>query len=1191
MAFLDLSPSAKRRLPLAVLLLLGAMAVPLVLATQSAPPASALEARTGLPEVPRTDTPRFIGGSVTDQTVVGDRVIVVGTFEQVRDNDGTLVEQGYYAAYDIDTGELDLDASPTFDLPVLAVEPDGQGGVIVGGQFIRVDGSFQLRIARLDAGGELDRSFAARTSARVDALAVRGDRVYAGGPFVTPARGLTAFVLSDGSVDPNFDFPLAGPAGRGGELAVKALGVAGDDLVVVHSGLLVAEQSRVGVAIIDVSSVTSPTLRPWRTDFFKDNTTDVGGSLAITDGAVSPDGSYLVVVSAGGDRPLEGKDAAVRFPTTGNGVVEPDWVSRHFDSLFGVGISDQAVFIGGHFLFQEAPGSANPFPGDPNTNFGAGPSGQGPLVLGNDVVAREQIGALDPETGKSFNWNPGANAQIGVESIVVVERGLLVGQDGDRLGGQDVGRHGFFDATSVPDIELELTSSFDSHFSGEVVPLGEVTVSGFASDGDAGVERLQLAIRNRDTGQYVHPDGSLSRWIGINANLENQGANETAWSYPIDFLTPGNYRIQARTFTTDGRRDLSPPELDVVVRGDEIPLVERPRVAQAAGGVLTATGSVTDDLGVSSVTVRVLDRETGEILQADGSLGTADHRFDAEVSEVGAQNVTWTSTFTVPRDGRFSVEASAIDTSGQEDGRFVFRVVTVSTNDLPPTITFPAGTFETQPNQPFTLTPVFEDDLGLSTASVRISAFVTEEGPRADGSVAIPADEIFFDGVADQTLVNANYSSPALAAGTYTLEFRSEDFVGQTATVTRELVVGPIGDNRPEITITSDRNVEVSPAELTATGVATDDRGVDEVRVYIRDLDNGQWINSNGNRVNNPVAHTATVDNRGQQSTNWNFAFTVGTAGTYQVSVLSVDAGGQTSNAETAVFTHDPSNVVPQLTLTAPTQGQLFTDSIIAVNGRATDDNEIANVELQIRRDADGQFLRNNGTFGNAESLPAILSNPGREATNFTFFSRGLDTGDYTVTVQVTDNTNQTTEIQRSVTLSEIETPAPPPPAPAPPVGPVLGNPVNLSEGQPAIQSSTLRDDSRWAASAAVDGNTSGRNNNRSISHTATEFQPWWEVDLGAPSALSEIQIWNRTDSCCVTRLSNYSVFVSDQPMDGRTLAQLQADGSVTEYFFSSAAGRPTSIDAVGVVGQYVRIQLHGSNSLQMGEIVVLGNQ
>ena len=155
----------------------------------------------------------------------------------------------------------------------------------------------------------------------------------------------------------------------------------------------------------------------------------------------------------------------------------------------------------------------------------------------------------------------------------------------------------------------------------------------------------------------------------------------------------------------------------------------------------------------------------------------------------------------------------------------------------------------------------------------------------------------------------------------------------------------------------------------------------------------------------------------------------------------------------------------------------------------------------------------------------------------------------------------------------------------------MLGNPVNLSEGQPAIQSSTFRDDSRWAASAAVDGNTSGRNNNRSISHTATEFQPWWEVDLGAPSALSEIQIWNRTDSCCVTRLSNYSVFVSDQPMDGRTLAQLQADGSVTEYFFSSAAGRPTSIDAVGVVGQYVRIQLHGSNSLQMGEIVVLGNQ
>lgn len=1039
-----------RRVALGVVFAIAVVLVPLSIAAHTAPPASALEAQTGLPLTPRTDTPFFDGGSVTDQTVVGDRVIVVGTFQRVFDNDGTLVDQPYYAAYDIDTGELDLDASPSFDRPVLAVEPDGQGGVIVGGQFVRVDGAFQLRIARLDANGDLDASFAAATSARVDALAVRNNRVYAGGPFLSPSRGLAAFVLADGSVDDNFNFPLAGPAGRGGDLSVKSLGLAGSDLVVVHSGLSVGGQDRVGAAIIDLTPVGSPSLRPWRTDFFKDNTTDVGSSLAITDGAVSPDGSYFVVVSAGGDRPLEGKDAAVRFPTDGDGVVEPDWVSRHFDSLFGVGISDQAVFIGGHFQFQEAPGSTNPYPGDPLTNFGTGVLGQGPQVLGNEVVAREQIGALNPETGKSFNWNPGASALVGVESIVVVERGLLVGQDGDRLGGQIVGRHGFFDIESGPqDVELELTSSFDSHFNGQVVPLDEVVVSGLASDDEAGVERVQLAIRNRDTGQYVHPDGSLAGWIGINANLQRQGANQTAWSYPINFLTPGNYRIQARTFTVDGRRDLNPPELDLVVRGDNLPTVERPVLRQLEGGTIEASGSASDDLGVASVTLRIVERGTGGILQADGSLSADDHRFEVELSEVGAPEVTWTGTFAVPRDGDYSVEVSATDTSGQDDGRFITRSVTVTLGD-----------------------------------------------------------------------------SPAI----------------------------------------------------------------------------------------------------------------------------------------------DPNLEAPEVNLTSPTQGQQFADSIIAINGRAIDDSQVVNVQLRIQREADGRFLRSNGDFrNNSELLPAILSNPGRDATNFTFLARDLEAGEYTVTLQAIDDDEQVTEIERLVTV--LPEGAIAPPVTTPPVeetiscaaavaagqltlnwtqndystqvvrrngswiatvngnsnsfttgttngdyvlrlfgfgssidipcetgavtpgNPVAGDPVNLSQGQPATQSSTLRGDARFAASRAVDGNTSGAFADGSINLTESEQQPWWEVDLGASSSLSEIQIWNRTNGCCSARLSNYSVFVSDAPMEGRTLAQLQRDGAVTEYFFSDVAGSPTTIDVAGVVGQYVRIQLHGRNSLHMGEVVVLGTQ
>jgi hypothetical protein len=38
----------------------------------------------------------------------------------------------------------------------------------------------------------------------------------------------------------------------------------------------------------------------------------------------------------------------------------------------------------------------------------------------------------------------------------------------------------------------------------------------------------------------------------------------------------------------------------------------------------------------------------------------------------------------------------------------------------------------------------------------------------------------------------------------------------------------------------------------------------------------------------------------------------------------------------------------------------------------------------------------------------------------------------------------------------------------------------------------------------------------------------WWQVDLGGKKKISQIIIYNRTD-CCVDRLSNYQVSVSDK--------------------------------------------------------------
>ena len=70
---------------------------------------------------------------------------------------------------------------------------------------------------------------------------------------------------------------------------------------------------------------------------------------------------------------------------------------------------------------------------------------------------------------------------------------------------------------------------------------------------------------------------------------------------------------------------------------------------------------------------------------------------------------------------------------------------------------------------------------------------------------------------------------------------------------------------------------------------------------------------------------------------------------------------------------------------------------------------------------------------------------------------------------------------------------------------------VNLALGKAATQSSNYRE-TRGTANSAVDGDTNGVWRSGSITHTNTESQPWWEVDLGTVEDISDINLFNRTD-------------------------------------------------------------------------------
>jgi hypothetical protein len=123
-----------------------------------------------------------------------------------------------------------------------------------------------------------------------------------------------------------------------------------------------------------------------------------------------------------------------------------------------------------------------------------------------------------------------------------------------------------------------------------------------------------------------------------------------------------------------------------------------------------------------------------------------------------------------------------------------------------------------------------------------------------------------------------------------------------------------------------------------------------------------------------------------------------------------------------------------------------------------------------------------------------------------------------------------------------------------------------------ASQSSTIYG---AEASRAIDGNTSGQWIDNSLTYTDTENNPWWQVDLGNESVIGEIKLYNRTD-CCEDRLGNFTVSVINAEND-TTFSQS----------FTSQPNPMLSVNAGGVKGQIIKVQIKGMSTLTLAEVEV----
>jgi hypothetical protein len=420
-------------------LLAAAVAVITALAAGINPATADLAQPTVVSENPVDYTPHVLDGTVWTMAVVGNTVVVGGSFTSVADSSRrhTYARRDIFA-FDLRDGTI-RPFAPEVDGPVYALAAGPDDTVYTGGAFTTVNHTSSRGLALLSLSGRRLPAFEAKINkGDVRTLAVRSHQVYAGGTFTSingePRVGLARLDAETGDVDPGFDAHFSAPGLIRTYVEDAEISPDGRQMIVVGSLLKVGTTDRSRIAMFDLTSPHA-TLTSWYTDAYAPPCApDFQAYLRQV--KFSPDGSYFVVVSTGGTSgPDKLCDAAARFETAGDGKHDPVWIQHTGgNSLFAVAVTGAAVYVGGHQLYLDNPqGHKIKNPGQPPI-FTPGPG----------AVLRPGIGAVDPATGRALPWNPTRTRGVGVRVFVAVPQGLLVGSDTDELGHEYHGRIGMF---------------------------------------------------------------------------------------------------------------------------------------------------------------------------------------------------------------------------------------------------------------------------------------------------------------------------------------------------------------------------------------------------------------------------------------------------------------------------------------------------------------------------------------------------------------------------------------------------------------------------------------------------------------------------------------------------------------------------------------------------------------------------
>ncbi len=378
---------------------------------------------------PQKKTPNILDGEVNAIAQVGNRMVVGGTFTQVKSvANGVTYNRSEILSFDPTTGAVDPNFAPVIaggEVDSISAAPGGNA-VFVSGMFSTVNGTAQKRLVKINlSDGSVDTAFKPAVNGTwVQDTQVLGNDLYIAGAFTQLGKSniarLGAVNVDTGAADPNVNVPFT--VKRDGTLRVAHFDISPDGTKLIATGTFtqVGGQDRAQIAMLNLTT-TPVSVSNWETDRFKPACSPRFDTY-IRDVKFSPDGSYFVVGDTGAysGGPGAGSicDSVSRWETDATGTgMQPTWIDyTGGDSITQVATTGTAIYAGGHQRWMNNPNASD--------------------ALGAGGVGRMGIAALDPVNGMPFSWNPGRNPRgSGVWAMLATDAGLWVGSDTDYING------------------------------------------------------------------------------------------------------------------------------------------------------------------------------------------------------------------------------------------------------------------------------------------------------------------------------------------------------------------------------------------------------------------------------------------------------------------------------------------------------------------------------------------------------------------------------------------------------------------------------------------------------------------------------------------------------------------------------------------------------------------------------------